>query len=307
MIRIQANPNRRMRLFAGTPIALTACLWAGASIAAPGDLDTSFGTGGVALVEQNQGSMDNVSAVVQQPDGKLLVAGRIRLNGHSDLDMLVMRLTSTGELDASFGGGDGIVTIDFSGALDSARGVSVLPDGKIIVGGASFVPGSSGNFAAARLDENGVLDATFGNGGMVVVDAGVSVNATQMLVQSDARIVLAGETNEDPSAFIFTRLDGGGELDPTFGGDGIVQVPFATPVREMRALIEKAGGVLIAAGSVIVGETPDVDDNVVVVQLASDGALDTGFATDGIAEIDYRVSTIVTGPIRRLYLPTASS
>jgi hypothetical protein len=46
--------------------------WVGIGHGAPGDLDSAFGTGGIAV---SFGPKDLMRAMVQQPDGKLVVSG----------------------------------------------------------------------------------------------------------------------------------------------------------------------------------------------------------------------------------------
>src|SRR5262249_16987921 len=85
---------------------------------------------------------------------------------------------SAGSLDATFGT-NGKVTTDFTRVIpasgftvhgvDTAQGVAVDNDGRIVVAGTTSVDGSI-DFALARYDTNGNLDASFGNGGLVRAD-----------------------------------------------------------------------------------------------------------------------------------------
>src|SRR4029453_13241345 len=70
-----------------------------------------------------------------------------------------------GTLDASFGIG-GIVTTDFGGTSAAARAVAVQPDGKIVAAGLAAINGVL-DFALARYNPDGTLDASFGTGGTV--------------------------------------------------------------------------------------------------------------------------------------------
>ena len=87
-----------------------------------------------------------------QPDGKIVVAGS-SFNGSND-DFALVRYNADGSLDTSFGGGDGIVTTPIGTSNDSANGVLVQPDGKIVVAGTAF--GSTGyDFALVRYNSDG--------------------------------------------------------------------------------------------------------------------------------------------------------
>jgi hypothetical protein len=75
-----------------------------------------------------------------------------------DIDQLVFPRPGSGDLDLSFGGGDGMVTTDLS-SQDEAYAVGVQSDGKIVVAGYS-----NGDFVVLRYTSEGVLDTDFGGG-----------------------------------------------------------------------------------------------------------------------------------------------
>jgi uncharacterized delta-60 repeat protein len=110
-----------------------------------GSLDTTFGTGGKVIT--NFGSTEGAFGVAVQADNKLVVVG-------GGPDFKLARYNSDGSLDTTFDS-DGKVTTDFSGADDTAQGVRIQPDGKIVVGG--YARGSLGyDFALARYSGAGV-------------------------------------------------------------------------------------------------------------------------------------------------------
>ena len=135
-------------------------------------------------------------------------------------DFAVVRYTSSGALDPTFSG-DGVKTVHV-GTFGGAGGVVVQPDGKVVVVGR----GGDG-FTVLRLRLNGDLDPTFGNGGVVDTrlrnDSARDEAAAVMLVGN--RIVVAGTadmSNPLANAFAIVRYTPTGQLDPTFGSDGIV-------------------------------------------------------------------------------------
>src|SRR3990172_3480045 len=91
---------------------------------------------------------------------------------------------SPGDLDRSFGSG-GTVISDFGGF--SAASLALQPDGKMVVAG-----GSGFDFALARYNADGSLDAGFGSGGMVTTDFGDWDGAHAVAIQADGKIVVAG-------------------------------------------------------------------------------------------------------------------
>ena len=122
----------------------------------PGDLDTTFGTGGKVItdISRSVGSSDNARAIVIQPDGKLVVAG-YAYNG-SDNDFALSRYNDDGSVDASFGTG-GKVTTAISSGDDEAYALAIQADGKLVAagnaGGDVAAGNAGGDFALARYHE----------------------------------------------------------------------------------------------------------------------------------------------------------
>lgn len=149
-----------------------------------GVLDTTFSGDGIASFDIGTNSADDAYALAVQPDGMILVAGSTDSGGTTDF--VLLRLDDTGALDAAFDT-DGIVITDFpitsSGPNDVVKSVVVQPDGKILVGGdvqADAVTTTIRNFALARYNSDGSLDATFSADGR----ATTSVNAGPDLGQA---------------------------------------------------------------------------------------------------------------------------
>ena len=136
--------------------------------AAPGDLDTTFGTGGKVTTDFSGGT-DQAFAVALQTDGKIVVAGEAK-TGYSREDFALARYHPNGTLDTTFGTG-GKVTTDFAGDTDQVFAVALQPDGKIVVAGEAKAGYSGEDFALARYNNNrfpvvtlkATLDTTGGN------------------------------------------------------------------------------------------------------------------------------------------------
>ena len=153
-----------------------------------GTPDGTFGTGGRVSHPVGAGNTADIArSVVLQPDGKILAAGL------AGTDYAIIRCGDNGGIDSEFGV-SGKSTVDFGGATDTAYGVAVQSDGKIIAGGTSRYNGS--NYASlARLTAGGTLDPSFGNQGGVIVplgNAGTEDDMRALSLQADGRILLAG-------------------------------------------------------------------------------------------------------------------
>jgi uncharacterized delta-60 repeat protein len=128
-----------------------------------GRLDKSFGAGGIfesAFPVKDAPFLAN--AVAQDPrTGKLIVAG-----GYGQGSLLLMRLTAAGRLDRTFGtGGRGYTTVPVNG---TATTLAIQRDGRILVGAFNGNPQGK-PFVVARFTAGGVIDRSFGRGGIVQV------------------------------------------------------------------------------------------------------------------------------------------
>ena len=244
----------------------------GIALAAPGDLDPGFGTGGTVLTDFSGGS-DEARGVAVQSDGKIVAVGYA---GNFD-DFGLARYNTDGSLDSSFGTG-GKVTTDFNGGSDEAQAVAVQSDGRIVVAGRSEVPEGGFNwFSLARYNSNGSLDTGFGTGGKVVVDFGTggADDAFGVAVQADGRIVAAGVAGGD---FALVRLTASGGLDSGFGTGGKVTTDFNGGADLARGVAVQSDGRIVAAG--YTGNSGG-DYDFALARYNADGSLDTGFDTDG--------------------------
>jgi uncharacterized delta-60 repeat protein len=154
---------------------------------AGGSLDTTFGSGGTVLTDF-AGYGDQALGVALQGDGKIVAAGETNPGSSYD-DFALVRYTTTGSLDTTFGSG-GKVTTDFAGYYDRAYSVAIQSDGEIVAAGRG---GGAADFALARYTTSGSLDTGFGSGGKVTTDfAGSDDKAFGVAIQSDGKIVAAG-------------------------------------------------------------------------------------------------------------------
>ena len=122
-----------------------------ARFATDGSLDATFNPTGTpaGTVMTSPGTYDSAFAVVVQPgDQKIIAGGYYTYNG-SDRGFALIRYTTTGSLDTTFGTG-GIVTTALGSSTDSGiSGLALQGDGKIVAVGFTYV-GSNEEFAAAR-------------------------------------------------------------------------------------------------------------------------------------------------------------
>jgi len=219
-----------------------------------GDLDSGFGTGG--KVHTNiAGRADVATTALLQPDGKIIVAGRVGVDGGALPDTGLVRYTTTGVLDTSdFGGNTGIKRLDLSASghdHDSPSGVALTADSKIVL---AVEAAQQGIFqhTLARLDTHGSIDDSFGTHGIARNSFAAGGDfARELVIQADGRIVTAGSTRPTDSFsddMLITRHDANGSLDTSFGSNGKVLVDFFSSADGAAALLIQPDGKIVAAG-----------------------------------------------------------
>jgi len=244
-----------------------------------GNLDPSFGTSGIATTDLG-GADDQAYDAALLPNGGIVAVGATDPAGILHRDFGVVSYTAEGAPDPGFGSG-GIVRTDILGGGDQANAVAVQPDGKILVAGFAVRNGIDSDFALVRYTAGGLLDQSFGTGGVVTTDLGTqSDDARAVVVQPDGSIVVAGTAGEDVA---LVRYLPGGTLDPGFGQSGVT-------ITDLGGAEDVATGVALAAGGAIAvaGYTvgPRANRDFLLLRYRSDGHLDTGFAQQGFVTTD---------------------
>ena len=98
-----------------------------------GELDPSFGAGGIVLAAVGDGEEAGANAVGVQPDGKLVITGQV--TDGTATRVLVARFNADGSPDAGFGAGGAVMTGLGSENTAAGTGVAVQGNGAIVVGG----------------------------------------------------------------------------------------------------------------------------------------------------------------------------
>lgn len=256
-----------------------------------GTPDTSFGNGGALTTSFGGGNFAAVSAVMLQPDGKIIVAGTVDFNPDlpgSGLDFALARYNSSGTLDGSFGKG-GKVIFDFFGSFDQANSAVLQLDGKIIVVGSASYDSANRDigFALARFNTDGSIDLGFGTGGKQITDFfGAGAKANGVVLQPDGKFVVAGTASDSATRPVATdialaRYNSDGSLDSGFGAGGETAIPFPDSATEQgNALALLPDGKIVVAGTAF--KTFATPPDFAVVRYNSDGSLD-GINTSDIA------------------------
>ncbi|HEX8197259.1 MAG TPA: FG-GAP-like repeat-containing protein [Pyrinomonadaceae bacterium] len=189
------------------------------------------------------------------------------------------KTSAIGILDRTFGANGRVTT--YFGEYSAANAAVVQPDGKIVVVGMARLNSSDpADVAIARYNQDGSLDASFGNGGKVTTNIfGNGDVADGVALQSDGKILVAGYTQiaaADLYDFLLIRYNSNGTLDETFDEDGIVTVNQSG--RDFfHSVAIQADGKIIA-----VGEHAENGGTAAVLRFNTKGALDNTFGDGGL-------------------------
>jgi len=259
--------------------------------AADGDLDPTFGTGGMLMTDINR-STDIANAVAIQADGKLVVVGTTyRQNDFSGEDFVVTRHNTDGTLDNTFGVG-GKVRTDFPGLAAVPSSVVIQSDGKIVVAGGAFPLFTFlGNFEVVRYNPNGSLDTSFGDGGIVTTIFPQGSYAFDVALQSDGKIIAAGTVfvDFDPGEmsdtdFALARYNPDGTPDATFGSGGQISTDFLGHEDDAFSVLIQPDGKIVAVGS---ANDPATFYDFAAARYLSNGTIDTTFGVAGKVHTDF--------------------
>jgi len=249
-----------------------------------GNLDRSFGDNGIVTTVLDAGSYAN--AVVQQSDGKIIVAGTlfvdVVIGDQSDTDFVLVRYNRNGSLDTTFGNG-GVVSTDFFGREDDAFSVLLQPDGKIVAVGSANDPASYYDFAAVRYLNNGTIDETFGTSGTVTTDFGDQNfdRARSAVLLPNGKIIAAGFAISQGGGvqnFAVARYTKDGVLDNGFSNDGKQQITFDNCCQSANQVLLQPDGKIITVGY---ANTEDSDSDFLLARLNPNGSLDSTFGVAG--------------------------
>ena len=226
---------------------------------ADGSVDNSFAIG--------SGFDKEVSALVLQPDGKVIVGGAFSsYDGAANSCNRIARLNSDGSIDHSFA-----ISIGFHGDV---KALALQPDGKIIVGGmlVSFNGINCGGLV--RLNSNGSLDQ-----GFVFVN-GISGYVYSLCLLPGGKIMAGGYFGhyDKTLSYGIVRLNSDGTLDNSF----VVNKGFYTG--SVYAILPLQNGKILVAGNFKTYK--DVPAHF-ITRLNNDGSLDISFPLSGIPTKEY--------------------
>lgn len=259
---------------------------------ADGTTDRSFGNDGVARFRFN--GYDAPAGVVVDAAGSIFIGGTAGFSGSDTAEMVVVKLSSTGSLDGSFGTGGAMVIAAPTGYTDLyGAGLALGPGNTIVVVSKAVLSAGGSNAMVARLRSDGSFDPTFHGGTVQLFGNGHSVPSS-MTIDSLGRIVVAG--NDLGGAYQVTRLTANGDLDLTFAGTGTVQGAAGSPFHAYRGVATDQDGNVYLSGYVVSAGDPH-RGNLAVMKLTSLGVADAAFGSGGVFTSPIQSGLVLNGTV----------
>ncbi len=250
---------------------------------ANGTADLTFGplANGEVTIDFDLGEpgqrQDVATSVAVQPDGKIVVAGYATVNIF-ERHIAVARLTPTGLLDATFGGGDGKATYVSAtgGGIGRSCAVLVTSNGRIVLTPSS----EDGDNALLSLSASGAPDPSFPNQGRSDSwGCDQSCSSVKTFEMPNGKLVTVGRNQ---SEVVLVRFQSYGSLDLDFGDDGAASFTPPGPTTELvDAAVDNAGRVVVLSKW-----TGDVISNSVLLRVRGEAA-DPSFGSGGWAAFSF--------------------
>ncbi len=212
--------------------------------------DSTFDADGVRTIDASS-DYEFVYGIAVQPDGDILIGGTVDVDPQSDdHEFLAARVHGDGSTDETFGDG-GVAITALGPGSDWGRSLNLMPDGRFVMTGwkeSSF----QRDVAVARFGADGVLDPTFGDGGVALfTTVAEDAWATASALLPNGKLMVTGTAQDDEGQQQITVLmvDGAGLLDPSWDMDGIVHSTFESPDAGAAIAIQPDGRVVVTGTS----------------------------------------------------------
>jgi len=248
----------------------------------PGSLNPNFNATGWDTTYGNNNGFYLQKALIQN-DQKILVNAQALFSneGHQ---AAIIRYNIDGTLDASFGGGDGMIrSKDDFDVYTRAYDMALQSTGKIIIAGDQFY----NTERIIRLNTDGSLDLSFGDNGIADFSRSNAEFIYKAAVQSDDKIIIVGQESRQvsgsfqPHVFIW-RLTANGSLDSTFGNNGVVSYADQTNFGSYLVINDLH---VFEDDKILINHsfTSSVNTLVQFRKFNANGSIDNTFGNEGIA------------------------
>jgi len=252
-----------------------------ARLAADGQLDTSFGQGGVMVLTIASSDV-LLSTILLKSDGRILLGGAAYELGNAEVyNFLLIQLLPNGTLDPAFGTA-GIAMANFTQGYENILSLALQADGKIVAAGGNAT--NNYDMEIVRFHPNGNIDQSFGTAGAFTFNLGTRDDvAYAVAIQSDQKIVFCGtsfQNGDTIGAITLFRINPDGSFDATFGMDGKVFTDLGFSELAWALVLQPDGKILVGAEGTL-SSTNFEEGQFWVLRYNTDGSLDTTFGDNG--------------------------
>ena len=260
-------------------VALAALALAPATAhARPGDPDRDFGRRGTVTLRAT--GADAVGGAV-----RVLERNRILVGGAAIGQFVIVKLRPSGSLDSSFGTRGQVVPALPGSSLEGVRALATFRDGRIVAGGTLTLANGTTRMVVLRLLPSGEIDPSFGGGLGYQFVGPVNAHLASMVMDRDGNVIVGGgrRTSSGGEAPIVIKLLADGTPDPTFDGDGVVDVAVLGLSGRATSLLVRADGTVtftVGPGAEAVGAA-----TFYAVRLLPTGAPDPGWGGTGVVAV----------------------
>lgn len=235
------------------------------NFAQDGVLDNSFGNNGYVFTDFF-GKDDSPKKIGQQSDNKIIVLGFVEIE-NSVYTSTFTRYNENGDIDLTFGE-DGTVFFEYN----SVNTLLILDDDKMIVSGTL-----GDEFFLIRYNPDGTIDNSFGNNGVVSTSINYSWNNVKSVVlTNDNKLIVIGDYD---NKIILNKFFLDGELDTSFGDNGIVSYENGEFIISSEGRVQSDGNIVVSAK----WTNADYSERTIFfMRFLENGNIDSSFGDNGI-------------------------
>jgi uncharacterized delta-60 repeat protein len=213
---------------------------------AEGDLDATFGEGGIA--EFGKVKRDSYTSIAFDGRDRLLLAGSSRPRPFGRAVPAVRRMRPSGAFDRSYG--EHGLGLPFGRMEGAAAGLAIDPEGRAVATATCDCGRTGDDFALGRLTPRGRADRSFGARGRAVAAFGRrDARPSAVAVDGAGRVVAGGSVRRDgDNDWALARFRWNGERDRSFGNGGRISAALGPGVAGVQGIAVDSESRVLAAG-----------------------------------------------------------
>jgi uncharacterized delta-60 repeat protein len=249
-----------------------------------GIIDLSFGNSGIV-------DINDESKIALQSDSKIVLAGQY-YDGFDNL-YYFSRYNIDGTIDDSYGNNGTVQTDVTSYRFDLCRSIKIDTENRVIAVGTSYDEATHRNAVIVRFNEDGTLDGSFGDNGVVITDFNslsnhgvfndVNILPSGNIVAGGNMEYSGGTGGMGGSKPAIVKFNSNGTLDTSFGNQGIVIMNTIYDANDnlWTLTIQSPDQKIIFGGGASL-PFPYMQTDFYISRLNSDGSVDTEFGNSGV-------------------------